>query len=556
MAQDAGWSNKERSAAGRVGPAVLRGLLLGCAAVSELVPSVTVRAEHGAVCAVDHLAAQAGLTMLRSGGSAVDAAVATSAVLAVTTPHMCGMGGDLMAVVVPPEGDPVALNASGRAGSGADPGRLRSEGHREMPFRGDVRSATVPGCVDGWVSLHDRFGRLSLDQVLAPALSYAKEGFPASPTLAVAAVQVGHLPEAVEISGVRRAGQLLRRPGSARALAAIAREGRRGFYLGEFGDALLTLGAGEFSTGDLEQPSAAWVAALSVEAMGLRLWTVPPNSQGYLTLASAWIASGLDLPLDAGDPLWAHLLIEASRQAAFDRPEVLSEEAETFHLLDVEELARRRDRISPQARVALKERYGRGDTIALCAVDSDRMGVSILQSNASGFGSHLIVPGVRIFLHNRGIGFSLEPGHDAEYRPGARPPHTLSPLAVTHQGKLRAVAGSMGGDGQPQFLLQVLTRWTACGQPAGEAVSAGRWVLSGGSTGFDTWRGRGDEVTVLVEGHAPAAWVPGLKALGHRVERAPAFDHGFGHAHLISVDDDHLAAGSDPRPRSGAAVGY
>src|SRR5687767_5291489 len=136
------------------------------------------------VCSVDHIASSAGVSMLRAGGNAVDAAIATSAVLAVTTQHMCGMGGDLFALVHDGSGPPAVLNASGRAGSGADPGRLRAEGHTTMPMRGDIRAVPVPGCVDGWAALHDRFGRLDLVDVLAPAVALADGGFPASPTLA------------------------------------------------------------------------------------------------------------------------------------------------------------------------------------------------------------------------------------------------------------------------------------------------------------------------------------------------------------------------------------
>jgi gamma-glutamyltranspeptidase/glutathione hydrolase len=191
--------------------------------VTELQPAATVRAGQGMVCSVDHLATQAGVAMLHAGGTAVDAAVATSAVLSVTSPHLCGMGGDLMAVVVAPRIDPVAMNASGRAGSGADAQRLRAEGHSVMPMRGDIRSVTVPGCVDGWVALHERFGRLPLADVLAPAQSYALHGFPASPTLAASVDRVADLPEAADLteSGSVSPGTMLRRPGVARALTPM-----------------------------------------------------------------------------------------------------------------------------------------------------------------------------------------------------------------------------------------------------------------------------------------------------------------------------------------------
>ena len=181
-------------------------------AVTEYQPAATIRAGQGMVCAVDHLASGAGLAMLRAGGTAADAAVAASAVLAVTSPHLCGMGGDLLAVVVPPRGDPVALNASGRAGSGADPDRLRAVGHTRMPFRGDIRSVTVPGCVDGWLALHGRFGTLPLADVLTPASWYAAAGFPASPTLAAAVAAVAHLPEAADLASAPLPGGDLAAP--------------------------------------------------------------------------------------------------------------------------------------------------------------------------------------------------------------------------------------------------------------------------------------------------------------------------------------------------------
>ncbi len=291
----------------------------------EVQPAATNLAPAGMVSAVDHLAAHAGVTLLGAGGSAADAAVGASVVLAVTCQHMCGMGGDLMALVAPPGAEPVAINASGRAGSGADPDRLRLEGHTTMPFRADIRSVPVPGCVDGWLALHDRYGRLPLAEVLGPARRYADQGFPASATLVESVKDVAGLPEAADYTaaGPLHPGDLIRRPGAARTLAAIAADGRNGFYGGEFGEGLVRMGHGEYAPADLQTPGATWVPALSVEAWGRQIWTAPPNSQGYLTLASAWIAGALPLPDHPDDGRWAHLLIEASRQAACDRPDVL-----------------------------------------------------------------------------------------------------------------------------------------------------------------------------------------------------------------------------------------
>ena len=513
------------------------------------------------VCAIDHLAANAGVAMLQAGGSAADAAVAAGAVLAITSQHQCGVGGDLFALVHDGAGPPAALNASGRAGSGADPNRLRAEGHRQMPGAGDIRSVPVPGCVDGWVALHERFGRLALADVLAPAQGYAAKGFVATPTQAGAAMVVAGLPggEAYTVAADHpSAGAVVRQPGLARALQAIVDGGRAGFYEGEFGEGLLTLGAGEYEPEDLARSQADWVDPLAVDAWGHRLWTVPPNSQGYLTLAASWIASGLDLPDDPRDPLWAHLLVEAARQAAFDRIAVLHEGADGRALLAPERLTPRRDAIDPERAASLGVPARTGDTVFLCAVDSERMGVSLIQSHGGSFGSLLAIPGIGAFLHRRGIGFSLEPGHPAEYGPGRRPPHTLSPaLVTTLDERLAAVIGTMGGDSQPQILVQLLARLFGAEQSPATAIAAGRWALSAGESGlgFDTWERAGD-VNVVVEGHAPASWDSGLSARGHRVRRLAPYAHDFGHAHVISVRGDHLAGASEPRALDGAAAGW
>ena len=527
--------------------------------VARMDATASTYAPSGMVCAVDQLAAQAGVTVLQRGGSAVDAAIATSAVLTVTTQQMCGLGGDLFALVSRDGQPPLALNSSGRAGSGADPARLRAEGHRAMPMLDDVRSVPVPGCVDGWLALHAELGRLPLADVLGPAIGYATDGFPATPGLAGAVARLAGRPGAEQFApahgGQLHAGDVVRRPGVARALRAVVAEGRDGFYGGEFGAGLFAVGAGEYAPRDLAAPLADWVTPLRTEAWGQVLWTVPPNSQGYLTLAAAWVADRLGLPGDPDDPLWAHLLVEAARVTAYDRLEVLHENADGQALLDPARLRPRADRIDPDRSLALGDSYRPGGTIHLTAVDADRCGVSLIQSNAAGFGSLVVEPSTGIFLQNRGIGFSLEAGHPAEYGPGRRPPHTLSPALVTTPDlRLHTVLGTQGGDSQPQILLQLLARLLAAGQSAGQAMSAPRWVLSGrGGGGFDTWTERG-RVQVDLEQGAPDGWADGLTARGHSVVSQPP-GYNFGHAHVITVRDGALEGASDGRAVSGRAAG-
>ena len=516
-------------------------------------PSSSVRGVNGAVAAADQLATNAGIGVLSSGGNAVDAAIATNAVMAVVAPHLCGMGGDLFALVHH-DGGVVALNASGRAGSGSDADALRAQGYREMPFHHDVRTVTVPGCVDGWVELHRRFGTRSLDELLAPATRLAESGFPASPLLAGSLSRVDDsAPELRAIfDAATAAGARIVRPGVARALRAVAAKGRSGFYEGEFGEGLIALGRGLYSDEDLSGSQADWIDPLTTSAFGLELHTIPPNSQGYLTLGALRLAATLDLPDDPDDPAWAHLLIECATAAGFDRPQRLHDRADGPAL--IEEIAGRRSLIDHDQASGRWAPGHDGDTTYLCTVDGDGVGVSLIQSNAAGFGSWLVESNTGINLHNRGLGFSLEPGHPAELAPGRRPPHTLCPALATRGSDLAAVFGTMGGDAQPQILLQVATRLFRHRQSPDRAIRAGRWALRGPSTGFDTWTSAAAP-TVQVEGHAPDSWTGDLAGRAHAVERAQPYDSGFGHSHAIVVEPGGVLAGAaDPRTVVGACA--
>lgn len=529
-------------------------------------PLMTRHATGGMVASIDHLASEAGVACLRSGGTAADAAVAASGVLAVTAPHMCGMGGDLFALVSKPgAGKPEALNASGRAGSGADSDRLRAEGNSLMPFSHDLRSAPVPGCVDGWLALHGRHGRLSLSEVLAPAIAYASGGFPASPLLAGTVRILDGVPGCPDLNAEpMRTGQIVRRPGVGRAMRAVVEHGRAGHYGGDFGRGLLSMGEGEYEASDFEKQLADWVEPLVARAWGHDLWTIPPNSQGYLTLLGCLVAEGLPLPDDPDDPLWAHFLVESARAAAYDRPTALYEDADVRGLLEQDEVVRRREFIDADRRASLTSEAGAGDTMYLCAVDSDGMGVSLIQSNASGYGCLVFEPSTGIGLHNRGIGFSLVSGHPAEYGPRRRPPHTLAPMIVTRpEGSLRGVIGTMGGDAQPQILLQLLVRWLHHRRSPGQAIQAGRFTLSGSArSGFDTWSDP-DGTRVELESDGPALWPQGLSERGHEVNVVTGVSGTFGHAHMIEVGPDPqdgsprlLGGASDPRALVGSVAAY
>lgn len=529
---------------------------------SGTLPDATSWATNGMVCTVDALASQAGLALLRAGGSAADAAVGASAVLAVTTQHMCGMGGDLVALVHPGGTATVeSLLAIGRAGSGSDPGRLRAAGHTRMPLRGDVASVTMPGCVDGWLALHDRHGRLELSEVLAAAASYAEQGFPVGPTLATAVRTVTGLYPDLTAAGVPAPGDVRRRPGIARSLRAIGIDGRSAWYGGEFGRGLLEVGGGLFSATDLESDSAEWAVPLSAPAFGGTVYTTGAPTQGYVVATAAALAESASADrIEPTDPQWAHLLIEAARHAGHDRPSRLYDGALDL-LADIDERA---SRIDPDRASPLPVPTGAGGTVYLSVVDRDGMAVSLSQSNASGFGALITVPAVGVFLQNRGIGFSLRPGHPAELRPGARPPHTLAPALLTSaSGTAAVVVGTMGGDAQPQVVLQLLARLAWAHQSPAAALAAARFALVGpADTGFDTWEpgpGGAPAPSVSLEAGSPGAWYTGLRDRGHTVVGSSARS-GFGHAQVVCCEDRAgtrvLGGAADPRSGSGIAAGW
>ncbi|MGL5824675.1 MAG: gamma-glutamyltransferase, partial [Nocardioides sp.] len=417
----------------------------------------------------------------------------------------------------------------------------------------DINSVTIPGCVDGWLALHRRFGTMDLAELLDQAARLADHGFRVSPGLARAVSALDHAGRRslAAFAGATRTGARLRLPALGRTLRGIGQSGRAVFYQGEFGAGLRELGGGLVTLADLECEQADWASPLSVDTFGVRLHTPSPNSQGYLTLGSAALADQLELPADPGDPQWAHLLIECATAAGHDRPALLHEDADGARLLRA--VMSRGDLVDPSRATRRRPPTGRGDTTYLGVVDQHGTGVSLIQSNAGGLGAWLAEPNTGINLHNRGIGFSLTTGHPAEYGAGRRPPSTLAPLLITRDGALMAVLGAMGGDAQPQILLQLLVRLLVHGDDPARAISAGRWVLTGSGTGFDTWDG-GGQPQVQVEGQAPSGWDQLLRR-GHRLNRIGAYDSEFGHAQAIVVDAGGVRSGfADPRTVVGSCA--
>jgi gamma-glutamyltranspeptidase/glutathione hydrolase len=505
-----------------------------------------------------HLASRAALDVMAGGGNAVDGAVAANAVLGVVAPDTCGMGGDLFALIHRPgEERPLALNASGCAGSGTTAGDLRATGLDEIPFRSPW-TITVPGCVDGWTALLERSGTLSMERVLEPAIRFAEEGFAVSPELASSLARMrevlqnqGSAPPLYPGGAAPRAGDVIRRPRLAQTMREVAAAGRDAFYLGAVGRGITDATQGTITTQDLAIDQAEWVVPIGATVFGATGWTIPPNSQGYLTLAACWIAEQLYDGTDPDDPGYAHALIEGYRAVAWERDDLVTDPNTAPLAPDVLLAAARlrprvdeldADRVTrwPAARPAP------GGTAFLCTRDRDGMGVALIQSNFFGIGAGISAADTGVFLHNRGAGFNLIPGHANEYTPGRRPLHTLSPTLWTHDGRLRMLLGTRGGQYQPQLLAQAAAHHLLAGDDPAAAQHRARWLVDG-------WR-PGEDPSLRVESRMPGPVVDGLRRRGHHVEPTAPWMPGWGPISLLTVDGDEVTAAADPRITTSAAV--
>lgn len=504
------------------------------------------------VCTSQPLAAQAGLAMLADGGSAVDAALAAAITLTLVEPVSTGIGSDAFAIVW--DGERLhGLNASGRSPASWTPDYFRGA---PVPMRG-WNSVTVPGAVSAWTELHARFGRLPFGRVFEPAIDYGSKGFLVSPTVARQwAGQVSELrsqPGFAEafLPGGRApaAGERFRFPEHAATLATIAATGGEAFYRGELAakmQAHSTSNGGAMMVSDLAAHTADWVDPISVDYRGYALHEIPPNGQGIIALIALGILAHFDmasLPVDSADSV--HLQIEAIKLAFADAQTYVADidhmQVRPKQLLDAEYLRQRSTLIDPARALSVAAgRPPRGGTVYLTAADADGMMVSMIQSNYDGFGSGVVVPGTGISLQNRGIGFSLTPGHPNLVGPRKRPYHTIVPAFVTRDGAPVMSFGVMGGAMQPQGHLQLMVRIADYGQNPQAACDGPR---------FRWLRG----MQVSLEDGFSSATVDELHRRGH--DLVVADDGQFGSCQAIWRLPDGYFAASDPR-RDGQAAGF
>jgi gamma-glutamyltranspeptidase/glutathione hydrolase len=531
-------------------------------------------------------ATQAGVEILKKGGSAVDAAIATNAVLSLTEPYMCGPGGDLFAFVWDPSArELVGLNASGRSALGVSYSAMREQlgaAITTMPGRG-ANAVTVPGAVDGWCALHERYGRLPFEEVFAPVVELAERGVPIGARTAQARYEASegviNDPLSAPFSEAFRhiylpdgraptAGEIFRNPDLGGTFAAIGRGGRGAFYGQDHASRLLECvhdAGGQLDGADLLNAHCDWVTPLSTEYRGYDVFELPPNGQGMSVLQMLNILEAY--PLQEFGPMSAdywHTLIESKKLVFEDRARYYADPS--FSDVPIAELtgkpyAEHRRRLIDSAKAGADYTHGDvavpgSDTTYLCTADSDGMMVSLIQSIFAPFGSGLVPAGSGYALQCRGAGFSLDSDHPNCYAPGKRPFHTIIPAFVMQGGEPWLSFGVMGADMQPQGQVEVLVNMIDFGMDPQAAGDALRMRHFGGSQPNGAHLdGLG---IVQFERDFPPDLIIELQRRGHKMQEIDDWINGFvGGYQAIQLDAETgvYCGASEPR-LDGCALGY
>lgn len=516
---------------------------------------------RGTVASSQPLATAAGLAVLEMGGNAVDAAVATAAALNVTEPGSTGLGGDAYCLIYNADSRQVyALNASGRSPAALSLERLKKEGITSLPARHPY-NITVPGACAGWCDAVNRFGRLSMSDVLAPAIKLAEGGFPVAPITALGWQASAKLVLSKSLNGTEltidgrgpRAGEIFRNPGLARTMRKIAEGGKQAFYQGEIAESIALIiqeAGGVMTVDDLAAHESTWVDPICVDYRGIRVWECPPNGQGIAALMALSILSGYDLSqYDPLSPQRFHLEIEAMRLAFADARRYVTDpkayQIPVAEMLSDNYAAERRKLISmDSANQEVLHGYpaGKSDTIYLSVVDGDGNACSFINSLYMGYGSAIVPYGLGFALQNRGANFNLDPEHPNALAPGKRPYHTIIPAMATYaaDNALYASFGVMGGFMQPQGHMQVMVGMVDDQLDPQCALDRPRFCIQANA----------DLGLVSLEEGIPFKTMAALAELGHRVKPVSGYGRSeFGKGQIIWRDPASgvLWAGSDPR---------
>ena len=523
-------------------------------------------APNGMVTSPHSLASAAGVDVLRAGGTAVDAAVATSAALSVLYPHMTGVGGDAFWLIHDARTKAVRyLDGGGRATSLGTLAAFARRGLSEVPYRGVLPGTlTVPGAVASWTEAHAAYGRLPLARCLESAIGYARDGFPVTARLAywreLARTELAKSPEAAAI--FLKDGAVLRNLDLARTLQAIALDGRSVFYEGDVARELLRYSEtndGFFTAADLAAQAARWGEPLVGSYRGVTIYETPAPTQGFAVLEMLNLLEPLDM---AGKPFlgpdYVHLMIQAKQLAYHDRDRHLADprfaDVPMDRLTSKEYADERRGLMDPARALPWDKipSYGSlaGDTVYIAVVDDEGNAVSLIHSLYGGFGAAVVAGTTGVVLQNRSAYFSLDPANPNHVEPGKTPLHTLIASLAFRDDKFWAAVGCMGADGQPQIHLQTYLAMIDHGRDIQQALETPRFL----SGRFAIGEARD---TLHIEARFPAATIAELERRGHPVNRWGDWNELAGHAHGITVDPDSglKIGGADPRS-DGAAIGY
>jgi gamma-glutamyltranspeptidase / glutathione hydrolase len=533
-----------------------------------------VYAPHAMAATSHPLATQVALDVMKAGGSAVDAAIAANAALGLMEPTGNGIGGDLFAIVWDPKTQRLhGYNGSGRSPRSLTLAEFQRRGLTDIPPHGPL-PVTVPGTVDGWFALHERFGRRTMAENLAPTIRYAREGHPVHEVIAYywdrSVPRLSRWPgftEQFTIDGrAPRTGETWRNPNLADTLQKIADGGRDAFYKGEIARTIgdyFAANDGFLSYDDLAAHAGEWVDPVSTNYRGYDVWELPPSGQGIAALQILNLLEPHDLAsFGFGSPEHVHLFVEAKKLAFADRARWYADPA--FHPAPVaklisKEYARERgqlismDRALREVQPGTPRQLDEGDTIYLTTADADGMMVSLIQSNYRGMGSGMAPPGLGFILQDRGEQFVLQEGHPNSFAPGKRPFHTIIPAFVTRDGKPWLSFGVMGGAMQPQGHVQILLNLIDFGMNLQEAGDAPR-IQHDGSTepaGQATAMTDGGEVDL--ETGFPYETVRALMRKGHSVRFA---DGPYGGYQAIMANPQGGWIGASESRKDGQAAGY
>jgi gamma-glutamyltranspeptidase/glutathione hydrolase len=523
-------------------------------------------APNGMVTCPHSLASAAGVDALRAGGSAIDAAIAASAVLSVLYPHMTSVGGDAFWLIHDARTKQVRyLDGGGRAAQAGTIAAFAKRGLAEVPYRGVLPATlTVPGAVASWTEAHVAYGRLPLGRCLESAIGYARDGFAVTARMAhwraVAEIELRKSPEAAAI--FLRPDKVLRNPDLARTLEAIARDGRAGFYEGDVAQEMVRWSernGGFFTLDDLKNQTARWEEPLVGSYRGVTIYETPAPTQGFAVLEMLNLLEPLCMKdREFLGPDYVHLMIQAKQLAYHDRDRYLADprfaDVPMARLISKPYADRRRALMDP-ARAIPWDRipsYGSlaGDTVYIAAVDREGNAASLVHSVYGGFGAAVVAGRTGVILQNRSAYFSLDPNSPNRVEPGKTPLHTLIASLALRDDRLWAVLGCMGADGQPQIHLQTYLAMIDHGRDIQEALETPRFLSGRFAIGED-------RDTLHMEGRFPAATIAEMKRRGHIVDQWGDWNELAGHAHGIVVDPESglRIGGSDPRS-DGAAIGY